>query len=71
MFRRTAQKYNESPDQKKQRLDRCLKVLKNVDIGKPSAFVGMEVGKPINIDWADAGDPEDTSVDASDNAIEI
>lgn len=46
-------------------------MLKNVDIGKPSAFVGMEVGKPINIDWADAGDPEDTSVDASDNAIEI
>ena len=44
-------KFNESPDQKKMRLKRCLHALQKADVGKPSAFVGMQVGKRINIEW--------------------
>ena len=71
MFRRTGMKFNENPDQKKARLDRCLKVLKNVDVGKPSNFVGMEVGKPINIDWSKKDENDTSVVDGSDEVIEI
>ena len=51
IFRNTQMKFNESPEQKKLRLKRCLKALSSAGVGKPSAFVGMQVGKPINIEW--------------------
>ena len=51
IFRNTQMKFNESPEQKKLRLKRCLKALSQAGVGKPSAFVGMQVGKPINIEW--------------------
>ena len=51
IFRNTQMKFNESPDQKKMRLKRCLNALKQADIGKPSAFVGMKVGQAIDIEW--------------------
>ena len=51
VFRNTQMKFNEKPEEKKMRLKRCLNALKSADIGKPSAFVGMQVGKPIEIEW--------------------
>ena len=71
VFRRTGMKFNENPDQKQARLQRCLKALKNVDIGKPSAFVGMEVGKPIHIDWSKTGQTIDDSAFDGDEVVEI
>lgn len=47
-------KFNENPDDKKLRLKRCLKALKDSGIGKPSAFVGLETGKAINIEWSES-----------------
>lgn len=44
-------KFNEKPDEKKMRLKRCLVALSGAGVGKPQ-FVGMEVGKPISINWA-------------------
>ena len=36
-----------------------MKVLKDVDTGRPSAFVGMKgVGQPIDINWQE-DDPEE------------
>ena len=51
----------ESPADRKARLARCMQVLKQVDTGKPSAFVGMGgVGKPIDINWnAEVEEPEE------------
>ena len=43
-------KFNEAPEQKKMRLKRCLVALSEAGVGKPN-FVGMEVGKPIQINW--------------------
>ena len=51
IFRNTQMKFNESPEQKKMRLKRCLNALKQADIGRPSAFVGMKVGQAIDIEW--------------------
>lgn len=54
IFRNTQLKFNEAPEQKKMRLKRCLVALSEAGVGKPN-FVGMEVGKPIHINWADGG----------------
>ena len=65
-------KFNESPEQKKMRLKRCLNALKQADIGKPSAFVGMKVGQAIDIEWN--REHENIVVDADDEdsaAVEI
>lgn len=43
------------------RLKRCLVALSEAGVGKPN-FVGMEVGKPIQINWNDAG----INIDVSD-----
>ena len=51
VFRNTQMKFNEKPAEKQMRLKRCLNALKKADIGKPSPFVGMQVGKPIEIEW--------------------
>lgn len=51
VFRNTGIKFNETPEAKKMRLKRCLVALQGAGIGKPSAFVGMKVGKPIEIEW--------------------
>ena len=49
-------KFNESPEDKKSRLKRCLVALKSAGIGQPSAFVGMQIGKPIDIEWNREGE---------------
>ena len=41
IFRNTGMKFNEAPQEKKARMARALNALKNVDIGKASAFVGF------------------------------
>lgn len=65
-------KFNENPDDKKLRLQRCLKALKDAGIGKPSAFVGMETGKPIEINWSETTPSESIDPDAFDDAnVEI
>ena len=61
-------KFNESPDQKKMRLKRCLNALKKADIGKPSAFVGMQVGKPISIEWSRKATNEVDAIDDDDDS---
>ena len=51
-----------------------MQVLKQVDTGKPSAFVGMgSVGKPIDINWnAEEEEPEeDESWKEEEAAVEV
>lgn len=51
-----------------------MKVLKNVDAGKPSAFVGMGASdQPIQINWLDDGDVdgEDDSLADDDTVVEV
>jgi len=60
-------KFNESAQEKGLRLKRCLNALKQADVGRPSGFVGMEVGQAIHINWRD-GQGNDVEVeDASDD----
>lgn len=56
-------KFNESPDQKKMRLKRCLNALQKADVGKPSAFVGMKVGQRVDIEW---NRPENNGLEVED-----
>ena len=65
---------NESAADRKARLARCMQVLKQVDTGKPSAFVGMgSVGKPIDINWnAEEEEPEeDEAWKEEEAAVEV
>lgn len=50
------------------RLKRCLNALKNSDVGRPSAFVGMKVGEAIDIEWNRRGDNDVEDADDADNA---
>ena len=52
------------------RLKRCLNALKQADIGKPSAFVGMKVGQAIDIEWnrEQENDVQFLDADDEDNA---
>lgn len=72
-MRRTWQRKEESAAEKKARIARCMKVLKNVDAGKPSAFVGMGGGgdKPIQINWLDDGDVEGEDDLDDDTVVEV
>lgn len=65
VFRNTRMKFNEKADEKKLRMKRCLKALKDAGIGRPSEFVGLEVGKPVNIEWNQSSSATE-SVDATD-----
>ena len=65
---------NESPADRKARLARCMQVLKQVDTGKASAFVGMGgVGKPIDINWntGEEEPEEDESWMAEEAVVEV
>ena len=64
IFRNTQMKFNEAPEEKKLRMKRCLNALKQADVGRPSAFVGMQVGKAIDIEWNRNG--ENIVVDGDD-----
>lgn len=69
-MRRTWQRKEESAAEKKARIARCMKVLKNVDAGKPSAFVGMGTSdQPIQINWLDDGDVEGEDDLADDDTV--
>ena len=61
VFRNTGMKFNETEAEKRKRLFRCLAALKSSGIGKPSPFMGMEVGKPVSIDWSKSSDQVDQS----------
>ena len=50
------------------RIKRSLNALKQADVGRPSAFVGMQVGKPIDIEWNREGENIVQDADAEDNA---
>lgn len=63
IFRNTAMKFNENPDQKKMRLKRCLNALQKADVGAPSAFVGMKVGQRVDIEW---NRPENNGLEVED-----
>lgn len=52
VFRNTQMKFNEKPEDKKMRLKRCMVALSGAGVGRPK-FVGMEVGKPIHINWGE------------------
>ena len=73
IFRNTQMKFNESPDQKKMRLKRCLNALGKAGVGKPSAFVGMQVGKAVDIEWNRPADASLVVEDADDEegAIQV
>ena len=62
---------NESAADRKARLARCMQVLKQVDTGKPSAFVGMGgAGKPIDINWnAQEDEPEEDESWKNEEAV--
>ena len=60
-------KFNESQEDKKSRLKRCLVALKNAGIGQPSAFVGMKIGQSIDIQWNREADTD--VLDADDEEI--
>ena len=65
---------NESAADRKARLARCMQVLKKVDAGKPSAFIGMQgVGKPIDINWnvEEEEEEEDESWKREEASVEI
>ena len=69
-------KFNETDEDKRMRLFRCLAALKSSGIGKPSPFVGMETGKAVSIDWSKSSEPpSDSDASASQRgdgaAIEI
>ena len=53
------------------RLKRCLNALKQADIGRPSAFVGMKVGQAIDIDWNLEGENIVQDADDEDGAVEV
>ena len=59
-------KFNESPEEKKMRLKRCLIALSKSGVGKPSAFVGMQVGKPVEIEWNRSSSSNNIIEDASE-----
>ena len=61
-------KFNEKPDEKKMRLKRCLVALSGAGVGKPK-FVGLEIGKPIHIDWA--GENIDLDVQDLDGEVSV
>ena len=50
------------------RLKRCLVALSGAGVGKPN-FVGMEVGKPIQINWQ--GEGIDINVEDGDDDIAV
>ena len=68
IFRNTAMKFNEAPEAKKMRLKRCLVALSDAGVGKPN-FVGMEVGKPIHINWQ--GEALDINVEDGDGDVAV
>ena len=68
IFRNTQMKFNEAPEQKKMRLKRCLVALSEAGVGKPN-FVGMEVGKPIQINWQ--GEAIDINVEDGTDEVAV
>lgn len=58
---------HESAEDRKARLARCIAVMKKVDVGKQSSFVGMKVGAPVVISW---NDDEDKRLVGNVSAIE-